>query len=129
MQAGHLCWSMCVQSSLVRFLSNAVAKLPCNYWERTWNISVIKYFRMTLSIKKMVITATEVVLIKLFSYTIVSNQKKKNKMKTQDTMAPSYHSKVFSTQSKGVPFFSCLAHGVWYYISMFLLSLKFFQYF
>ena len=43
----------------------------------------------------MIITATEVV---------------------QNTMAPSYHSKVISTQNKGVPFLSCLADGVCYYV-------------
>ena len=58
----------------------------------------------------MIITATEVVLIQLLSYTVVSEQK--IKMKTQNTMAPSYHSKVTSTQNKGVAFFSCLARGV-----------------
>ena len=29
-----------------------------------------------------------------------------------NTMAPSYHGKVSSTQNKGVPFFSCLGHRV-----------------
>ena len=48
--------------------------------------------------------------MQLFSDTIVSKQK--IKMKTWNIMAPSYDSKVTSTQSKGVPFFSCLAHGV-----------------
>ena len=71
----------------------------------------------------MIITAKEVALIQLFSYTVVSKQK--IKMKTQNIMTPSYHSKVTSTQNKGVPFFSCLAHGVQYYISVFGLSQSF----
>ena len=33
-------------------------------------------------------------------------------MKTQNAMTCSYHSKVTSTQNKGVSFFSCLGHGV-----------------
>ena len=78
---------------------------------------------MTFSNKKITITATEVVLIQLFSYTVVSKQK--IKMRTRNTMAPSYHSKVTSTQNKGVPFFSCLAHGVSYFISIFGLSHSF----
>ena len=36
----------------------------------------------------------------------------KKKMKTQNATAYSYHSKVTSTQNKGVSFFSCLGHGV-----------------
>ena len=40
-------------------------------------------------------------------------------------MAPSYHSKVTSTENKGVSFLSCLDNGVQYYISMFRLSQTF----
>ena len=40
-------------------------------------------------------------------------------------MAPSDHSKVSSTQNKGVSFFSCLAQGVQFYICMFGLSHSF----
>ena len=47
------------------------------------------------------------------------------KMETRNTTAPLYHSKVTSSQNKGVPFFSCLAHGVEYYISMFGLSQRY----
>ena len=72
--------------------------------------AVIKQFRNDTFDKKMIITATEIVLIQLFSDTAVS--KHKTKMKTQNNMAPSYHSQVTSTQNKGVPFFSCLTHGV-----------------
>ena len=54
----------------------------------------------------MIITATKVVLIQLFSYMVVSKQK--IKMKAQNTMVPSYHSKFITTQNNGVPFFSCL---------------------
>ena len=112
---------MCVQSSLVRFLSNAVAKLPCNYWERTWNIAVIMYFRITLSITKMVITATEVVLIKLFSYTIVSKQKKKKKENTgyYGTFI-SFKSLLYSKQ--GSPVF--LLFGSWSVILYLHVSVK-----
>ena len=52
----------------------------------------------------------EVILIQLFPLTVVSKQK--IKMQTRNTMEPSYHLKVSSAQNKGVPFFSCLAHGV-----------------
>ena len=78
---------------------------------------------MTLSKNKITKTATQVFLIQLFSYTVVSKQKMK--METQDTTAPSYHSKVTSSQNTGVPFFSYLAHGVYYYISMFGLSQRY----
>ena len=50
---------------------------------------------MTLSGKKIIITVTEVVLIQLFSYNV---SKQNIKMKTRNTMAPSYHLKVTSTQ-------------------------------
>ena len=53
-------------------------------------------------------TATEFALIHLFSLTAVSKQK--IKMKTRNTVALSYHLKVTSTQKKGVPFLSWLAH-------------------
>ena len=53
----------------------------------------------------------EVVFIQLLSHNVVSKQKK-IKMKTQNATAYSYHSKVISTQNKGVSFFSCLGHGV-----------------
>ena len=52
----------------------------------------------------------EVALVQLFSYAFVSKQK--IKVKTRNIMAPSYHSKVTSTQNKGVPFFSCFSHVV-----------------
>ena len=73
--------------------------------------------------KKITITATEVVLIQLFSLTVVS--KTKQKMKTRNTTAPSYHSKVTSIQNKGISFSSCLFHGMYCYISMFGLSQSF----
>ena len=60
--------------------------------------------------KKKNITVTEVVYMQLLSYDVFLN--KKIKMKTQNTMACLYHLKVTSTQNKGVPFFSCLGHGV-----------------
>ena len=59
---------------------------------------------------KISVTATEFILIQLFSYTVVSKQK--IKMKTRNTMTPSYHSKVTSTQNNGDPFYSCLPHGL-----------------
>ena len=70
---------------------------------------MIKYFQ-NHTFEKKTITATEVLYIQLLSYEVFLN--KKIKMKTQNTMACSYHSKVTSTQSKGVPFFSCLGHGL-----------------
>ena len=71
--------------------------------------------RMILSKKITTIRATGVVLIPLFPLNIVSEQK--TKMNTQNTVAPSYHSKASSTQNKGVPFFSFVGHVVQYYIS------------
>ena len=70
---------------------------------------MIKYFRNDTFEKKN-ITATEGIYIQFLSYDAFLN--KKIKMKTQNTMACSYHSKVTFTQNKGVPFFSCLGHGV-----------------
>ena len=70
---------------------------------------ILNTFGMALS-KKNAITATEVVLIQFFSYNVVSKQR--IKMKTKNTMAPSYHSKLTSNQNKKVPFFSCLGHRV-----------------
>ena len=105
-QAWHICWSMSVKSSFVKCLSNAVVKVSCNCWER---ILILKEMWSSTFEKQNTMTAKEVVLIQLFSYSVVSKQK--IKMKTWNTMAPSYHSKVTSTQNKGVPFFSCLGHG------------------
>ena len=58
----------------------------------------------------MIITVTEVVLTQLLSYAIALMQlpncslvsKQKIKTRPQNTMAPSYHSKVISNQNKGV---------------------------
>ena len=76
-----ICWSMSVKSSIIRCLSNAVVKIPRNCRERTLNIAVIKYFWNDTLHKKMTITATEIVPIQLFSYTVVSKQKHKNENK------------------------------------------------
>ena len=46
-------------------------------------------------------------------------------METQNIMASSFPLKDSSTQNKGSPFSSCLAQGVWYYISMFGKSQSF----
>ena len=59
---------------------------------------------------KKTIIATEVVSTQLLSYNVVSKHKNKNKNTEYDGML--IHSKVTSTQNKGVPFFSCLGHGV-----------------
>ena len=79
---------------------------------------MIKYFR-----NKIIKIVTEVVLIQLFFYSVVSKQKIKKK--TRNTMASSYHAKVTSTQNKGVPLFFCLGHGVYYYIFLFGKSQSF----
>ena len=81
---------------------------------------MIKYFRMTLSIKKMVITATEVVLIKLFSYTIVSKQKKKNENTEYYGTFISFKSLLYSKQ--GSPVF--LLFGSWSVILYLHVSVK-----
>ena len=52
----------------------------------------------------------EVLPTLLFSLTNVSIIK--TKMKTQNTMALSYHSIIASTLNKIVPFFFCMARGV-----------------
>ena len=72
---------MSVKSSIIRCLSNAVVKIPHNCRERTLNIAVIKYFWNDTLHKEMTITATEIVPIQLFSYTVVSKQKHKNENK------------------------------------------------
>ena len=56
----------------------------------------------------MPITVTGVALTQLLSH----SHNIEIKMKTQNTNACSYHSKVSTTQNKGVPFFSCLGHVV-----------------
>ena len=47
---------------------------------------------------------------KVLFFPLVLNNKKE--MKAQSTVASSCHSKVRSTQHKGVLFFFCLSHGV-----------------
>ena len=64
--------------------------------------------------KKITITVTEVVLIQVSLLTVLSKQKNRNN--TRSTIASSYNSKVWSTQSTGVQFSPCLGHGKWYYI-------------
>ena len=78
---------------------------------------------MTFS-KKITITVAEVVPIQVFVFTVGSKQK--IKMNSQNTMASSYNSKVGSTPSNGVPFFPCLCHGKWYYITSCLRKGKLF---
>ena len=100
-QARHLCWLMSVKSSIIRYLSKAVVKMPRNYWERTLNIAVIKHFWNDTFEKKITITTTRNILIQLFSLTVDSKQKKQNEN-------IEYHSKVTSAQNKEVLFFSFL---------------------
>ena len=105
-QTWHLCWSMFLKSSIIRCLPNAVVKVPSNCWERILNIAVFKCFRNDIlkkKKKKIIITATEIIIIQLFPYSVVSKQK--IKMKARNTMVLSYYSKVTSTQNKGGPFF------------------------
>ena len=42
----------------------------------------------------------------------VASKQKNNKNEARNTIASSYHSKVRSTQEKGILFFSCLGYGV-----------------
>ena len=63
---------MFVEFSIVKCVSNAVIKVPRNCRERTLNIAVIKDFQNDTSGKKNTIAATEVVLIQLSPYTVVS---------------------------------------------------------
>ena len=71
---------------------------------------MIKYFRNDTFEKKKNITETKGDYIQFLSYDVFLN--KKIKMKTQNTTACSYRSKVTSTQNKGASFFSCLGHGI-----------------
>ena len=87
-QARHLCWSMPVKS----LISIAVVKVPRNCWEKTLNIVVIKnglYFNSHHSDGSF---SHPVVL----SYVV---SERKIKIKTSNTMAPSYYSNVTSTQT------------------------------
>ena len=84
---------MSVKPSIVKSLSNAVVKVS----------GVIKYFRNDTFKNNYHIVAMEIVPIQLLSLTVVSEQK--IEMKTRNTMALSYHSKVTSIQNKGLPFF------------------------
>ena len=93
---------MFVKSSIARCFSNAIVKVSRNNFEHSCD-------RNDTFEKKKTITATEIVLVQLFSYSVVSKLKMKI---TENTMAPSYHSKVTSTQNKGVLLFSCLGDGV-----------------
>ena len=78
MWAWHLCWSLSVKSSVVGCLSNTVHKMFRNCWERTLNIAVMKHLWNDTFEKSFIITATEVVLVWLFSYTVVPKQNNKN---------------------------------------------------
>ena len=60
--------------------------------------------------KKITISVKEVILIQLSFLTVGSKQKMK--INPWNTMASLHHSKIRFTQNKGVPFFSCLDHGV-----------------
>ena len=100
-QTRHLCWFMSLKCSAVRCLSNPLSrrlvifeKELCTEWH-FW--------------KKITITVTEVVLIQLTSFTVVSKQK--IKLEARNTISPSYHAKVSSTQNKGILFFYLLAHN------------------
>ena len=70
----------------------------------------MKYFRNDTFEKLFTITATEVVLIQMFSYPLASKQK--IKMKNKEYYGTFISFKVISTLKNGVPSFSCLAHGV-----------------
>ena len=83
---------------------NAIAKVRRNSCDQV-------FLGMTL-LTKFTMTAAEGVLINLFSLTVISQQI--IRMKTWNTMAVSYHSKVTLTQNKRVTFFYCLAQGVVY---------------
>ena len=55
----------------------------------------------------------EIALILVFFFTVGSRQKKNNGIPLKwNTITPSHHSKVSSTQNEGVPFFYCLDHEV-----------------
>ena len=82
--------------------------MPPNCCERTLNIAVIKKFQNG-TFEKITIIVTEVVLI---SCSLAAGSKQKIQMKTQNIMAYSHPLKVSSTQNKGVPFFSYLAHEI-----------------
>ena len=98
---------MFVKSSTVRCLSNAVVKVFRNSCERNLKCDQVDpgwYFR------KKYYNSDERCSHPVCSLTVGS--KRKIKMKTQNIMTSSYRLNVSSTQNKGVPFFSCLNHGV-----------------
>ena len=103
----HVCWSNSVKSSTARCFLNAVVSVPRNCWKSSLNIAGINklsdwHFRNNCRNRDGNRSHPNVLFYRWF----------KNKMKTRNTMAPSHHSKVSSTQNQRVPFFCCLGHGV-----------------
>ena len=83
-------------------LSNAVVKVPRNCGERTFNITVIKYFWNDTLHKKMTITATEIVPNQLLSYPVVSKQKNKNENKEYYGTFISFKIHLYSKQGRPI---------------------------
>ena len=83
----HLSWSMSLKSSTVRCLSDGAVNVPRNCWKRTFNKLISSNFPNG-TFEVITITVTEIVLILVF---FTFGSKKKTKMKTGNTVAPSYH--------------------------------------
>ena len=95
-------WSMSVKSWIGGCLSNAVSKVSRNCWERTLNIALMKYLRNDTFKKNFTATATEVVLVQLCSYTVVSKQNNKNENKEYYGTFISFKSHLYSKQESPI---------------------------
>ena len=84
------CWLMSINSLTVRYLLNAVVKVPRNCWQGTLNIADTSNF-WNSAFEIIIITVTEIV---------ASKQKKERK--TRNAIAPSYNLKVSSAQNQGI---------------------------
>ena len=94
---------MSIKSSTVRCLGNAIVHVPCNYWDRALNITIINNFQNNTFETITIMILTIVILIQLF-FLMVGSKQKIIKMKAQNTMAPSYHSKSALLKTKELRF-------------------------
>ena len=92
---------------VIKCLLNAVVNVPRNCWE-PWKQLIWNNFQNS-TLEVITITVTQIVLIQVFFLPLLLNRK--IKMKTRNTMAPSHHSKISSTQNQEVQFF--LLFGSW----------------
>ena len=108
-------WSIFLKSSTVKYLSNAVVNGPPNCGEKNFEPSCDQVVNIrNFPFWKNYLTVTEVVLIQVFFLTVGSKEKK---MKTRNTMAPSYHPEVSSTQKGSLIF---LLFSSWHNLVLYL---------